>query len=171
MKTRPLIFCGLLGKGLSRKPLPPLSHTWAELASRSSVPPADTAARHREAGVGGAVGPGVCAARSWPRAGSRGRRRQVPVHSHLGDADGSRRKGERRAALPVPPEANGGGARSLGRPAPQPSGTGPPWSWGTRGGGAPGRGAAARADRETPALAEVPVPLTRVARADLSHPR
>lgn len=131
MKTRPLIFYGLLGRRLSRKPPPPLSHTWAELASRSSVPLADTAAGHGEAGVGGAVGAGVCAAHSGPRAGSRGRPRRVPGLRGLGDSAGSGRKGGRRAALPVPAEASGGGTRSLGRPAPPPSGAGPLWSWGS----------------------------------------
>lgn len=131
MKTRPLIFsCGLLGKCLSRKPPLPLSHNWAELASRSSVPLAGTAARHgRRAWVWRLRG---------ARRAARGKPRTAPTVSRAQGSPrpgGSGRKRGRRAALPVPPEASGGGARILGRLAPRPSGSSPPWSWRSRGGG------------------------------------
>uniref|UniRef100_A0A8I3Q091 GDNF inducible zinc finger protein 1 n=2 Tax=Canis lupus familiaris TaxID=9615 RepID=A0A8I3Q091_CANLF len=152
MKTRPLIFCGLLGKRLSRKPPCPLRHTWAGPASRSSVRLADTAACQAEAGGGGAAGTGVCAARGGPRAGGCGgrlrRRLRVP-----GRAQGSRRpwwvreEGWQRAALPALPEASGGGP---------PAWAGPPCD--LRGAGGRAGRAAAHAGRETPTPAPTPAP-------------
>ncbi|CAD7669739.1 unnamed protein product [Nyctereutes procyonoides] len=92
MKTRPLIFCGLLGKRLSRKPPCPCGR------GRSRGP-----RRLRSAG----------------RA-ARGKLR-VPRLRDPDDPGGSGKKGGRRAALPALPEASGGGpAAWAGPPRPPP---------------------------------------------------
>ncbi|CAK7319552.1 hypothetical protein VULLAG_LOCUS21995 [Vulpes lagopus] len=154
MKTRPRIFCGLLGKRLTRKPPCPLRHTWAGPASRSSVQLADTAARQGEAGGGGAVGPGVCATQGGPRAGScagipttlGGPGRRVEKRGPSGASWSERRR-----------------TRSLGRPALRPRGPA------LRGAG-PCGGAAARAARG-PSRPPAPTPAPRRAGGCPRRPR
>ena len=107
MKTRARICRGLLGKRLSRKPPSPLPHLGGT-SLRSAVPLAGTAARH---GAGAEAGDPRLRGAGGPRAGTRG------------GADRTRRvlggRGSLEAALPAPPRASSGGARSLGGPGPK----------------------------------------------------